>query len=151
MRATQVCFAMLVALVATAAVSSAQSAGVVGKKYESYVTGDCAGVSFTFCYATFPTNPSTSVIEITLVSCAIVSNGLPIRVSLKIVDAQGTVFKTRFVGVANSVSYSGANNFYSTVNDPTSMLLGVNRKPQILVEAQGVIANVYCTLSGTVQ
>lgn len=149
MRIVNVFSAVMVALIASATVSMAQSAGVVGKKYESYTPSTCVGVSNTFCYATFPANPSTSVIEINLVSCSALSDGLPFRFSVQIVNSLGTVFKTRYLGITNSVAYAGGNSFFTTVNEPTSMLLGINRIPRILVEANGVVYSLNCSVSGT--
>lgn len=148
MRMAQISFAALMTLPGMTALASAQTTGIVGQEYESYTTGNC-GSTYAYCYAVFPDNPSTSRIQIKHASCTMISNGLPFKVSLSAIDAQfRTTLKTVYLDVANSVIYGGANSFYSTVNAETSILIGPNRAPVILVESVGPITTLKCSISG---
>jgi hypothetical protein len=153
MRTGLVAFAVLFMAFFVSSASHAQNA-IVGNKYESYAETINCGSSVTECVAFFGANPAASVVNIERVSCLATTSGSSFVVALQITAAQSAsspVLKSTFIDVANVVPLSNSSELKAlTINTETSLLLGVNRFPRVILEGLSQIGSVRCRLSGTV-
>jgi|GEM_PF-1906002 len=153
MRTGLVAFAVLFIASFVSSASHAQNA-IVGNKYESYAETTNCGSGSNECTAFFAANPSASVVNIERVSCFVTTLETPYVALLQITAAltgSSPVLKSTFLDMANVVSLSSSSGLKAlTINTETSLLLGVNRFPRVLLEGLDDISSVRCRLSGTV-